>query len=260
MAKTPKFELMAEPERRKLLRELRQMWRTVPKHARARARQLAGWQHGKNTQFRLAVVHEDASFIDYAPGVRFRVSLIDDVVNGEDAKRVRVQVQCDGRAWEINDSVYARRFRNIEQLNKWVASIEKHLRLHLSQRLFDACFFTWDEAIAKASNDHGVREVDVTALALAHINDLRRDKSKALSIPRGRRKGSKQSKVYLSKRQVEVNLPAFIRENGDDTTRKEAAKRFGLTNEKALDRALAQHGKRWRKLKAEAMTKIKKGH
>ena len=55
----------------------------------------------------------------------------------------------------------------------------------------------------------------------------------ALSIKRGAKKGSKQSKVHLSKRQVEK----FIQEKVEETKRKEAVKRFGLTNERALDRA-----------------------
>lgn len=203
-------------------------------------------------------MQEDACFIDYKPEVRLSASVVDDVVNEQDAKRLRVQIHCDGRLWQINDSTYAWRFQNAEHLNKWLGSIEEHVRLHLSERLLDTCFFIWDEAVAKASHDHEVRKIDLTALADAHAKELRRDKSKALSIPLGRRKGSKQSKGYLSKRQVEFDLPKFIRENGEDTTRKQAAERFGLNNEKALDRALAPHGKRWRKLKVEAMLERKK--
>lgn len=259
MAKTPELKLMPEAERRQLIRELNQMWRSIPKHARAKARQLGGGPPGEGQQFRVAQVQEDACFLDYNPGVSLRVSLIDEAINGEDAKRLKVQVQCDGRVWQNNDFVYTRRFRSAKHLNQWLAAIEKHVRLHLSERLWDACFFTWDEAIAKASSEHGVRKVDLTALAKTHLKDMRKDKSKALQIKRGAKKGSKQSKVYLSKRQVEIDLPKFIRENGEDTTRKQAATRLRLNNERALDRALAPHGG-WRKLKLEAMMKRKKGH
>jgi hypothetical protein len=177
------------------------------------------------------------------------------IVNGEDAKLLKVQLQCGERAWQIEDGIYAKRFQSSEHLNDWLTSIEKHVFVHLLERLRDTCIYVWDEAVAKASGDHGVRTIDLTALANAHIKELRNEKSKALSIKRGAKKGSKQSKVRLSKRQVEK----FIQENGEDTTRKEAVERFGLTNEKALDRAIGSYGG-WRKLKVEAMMKIKKGH
>lgn len=255
MKKTPELEFMAEPERRQLISELRQMWRSIPKHARANARRLGGGPPGKRQQFRVAVVQEDACFLDYNPGVSLRASLIDEAINGEDAKRLKVQVQSDGRVWQNNDFVYTRRFRSPKHLNQWLVAIEKHVRLHLSERLWDTCFFIWDEAIAKASSEHGVRKVDLTALAKTHLKDMRKDKSKALQIKPGAKKGSKHSKVHLSRKQVEIDLPKFIRDNGEETTRKEAAERFGLNNEKALDRALAQHGKGWRKLKLRATMK-----
>lgn len=261
MKKTPGYELLKPAERRRLRRELEQMWRSVPPQKLDRARELAGVQPGKEREFRIALVKEekDTYFIDCGVPINLRVWLADGVVKGEKAKLLNVQLQCGERAWQIKDGVYAKRFQSNEQFNKWLAAIENHVVLHLLERLRDTCIYVWDEAIAKASDDHGVRKIDLTALADAYAKELRRDKSKALSIPRGRRKGSKQSKVHLSKSQVEVDLPRFIRENGEDTTRKQAARRFGLTNEKALDRALAPYGG-WRKVKDEAIMKIKKGH
>lgn len=261
MKKTPGYKLVTPAERRRLRRELKQMWGTVPPQALARARELAGVQPGKEHEFRIALVKEQEGthFIDYRVGISLRVGLVDDVVNGEKAKLLKVQLQCGERAWQVNDGIYAKRFQNNEQLNNWLAAIQKHVLLHLSDSLRDTCIYVWDEAVAKASDDHGVRRIDLTALAKVHIEELKHDKSKALSIKPGAKKGSKQSKVYLSRRQVEIDLPKFIRENGEDTTRKEAAELFGLTNAKALDRALAPYGKGWRKLKVEAMMKTKKG-
>jgi hypothetical protein len=237
------------------------MWSTVPPHALARARELAGVQSGKEHEFRIALVKEEdgTCFTSHDVPVNLRVWLADGMVKEEKAKLLKLQLQCGDRAWQMDDGVYAKRFQSNEQLTEWLSSIEKHVRLHLSERLWDACFFTWDEAIAKASSEHGVRKVDLTALAKTHLKDMRKDKSKALQIKRGAKKGSKQSKVYLSKRQVEFDLPNFIRENGEDTTRKQAATRLRLNNERALDRALAPYGG-WRKLKLEAMMKRKKGH
>ena len=237
------------------------MWGTVPPQALAKARELAGVEPGKEHEFRVALVKEQEGthFIDYSLPVNLRVWLVDGVVKGQKAKLLKLQLNCGDRAWQIKDSVYAKRFQSSEQLNKWLAAIERHVAVHLLQRLRDTCIYTWDEALAKASDDHGVRPIDLTALANAQIKELRQDKSKALAIKRGAKKGSKQSKVHLSKRQVEIDLPDFIRKNGEDTTRKEAVERFGLTNERALDRALAPYGG-WRKLKVEAMMKIKKGH
>jgi hypothetical protein len=262
MKRMPGYKLVTPVERRRLRRELEQMWDTVPPQALAKARELAGVQPGKEHEFRIAVVkdQEGTCFIDYRVPINLRVWLVDGMVKGEKAKLLKVQLQCGERAWQINDGVYAKRFQSNEQLNDWLAAIQKYVLLHLLERLRDTCIYVWDEAVAKASDDHGVRTIDLTALAEAHVKELRREKSRALTIRRGAKKGSKHSKVYLSKRQVEVDLPKFIRENGEDTTRKEAAERFGLTNEKALDRALAPHGKRWRKLKVEAMMKTKKGH
>jgi hypothetical protein len=261
MTKMKGLKLITGAEKRRLRRELKQMWSTVPPHALARARELAGVQPGKEHEFRVAAVRDqtDSYFFDYDVDVSFRAGLVDDEVNGEPAKLLRVQLLCDGRVWQIKDWIYANRFRSNEQLNQWLASIEKHLLLHLLERLRDTCILTWDEAVAKASAEHGVRQIDLTALAEAHVRELRREKSKALSIKRGAKKGSKQSKARLSKRQVEVDLPKFIRENGEETTRKQAAERFGLNNEKAFDRALAKHGKNWRRLRVEAIMEKKKG-
>lgn len=261
MAKTRGFKRLTQAETRRLHRELKQSWRTVPPHALARARELAGVQAGKEHEFRVALVKEQEGeqFIDYQLPVNLLVWLVDGMVKGQKGKLLKVQLNCGERAWQINDGVYAKRFQSSEQLNKWLAAIDKYVVLHLQERLRDTCIYIWTEAVAKASDDHGVRRIDLTALANAQIKELRQDKSKALAIKRGAKKGSKQSKVRLSKRQIEIDLPNFIRENGEDTTRLAAVKRFGLTNERALDRALAPYGG-WRKLKVEAMMKIKKGH
>ena len=257
MKKEPEYKLVSSAEKRRLRRELKQMWSTVPPHALARARELAGVQPGKEHEFRTALVKEEEGtyFMGYDVPINFRVWLVDDVVKGQRAKLFKVQLNCGERARQINDGIYAKRFKSSDQLQKFLASVEKHVLLHLLESLRDTCIHVWNEAVAKASHDHGVRKLDLTALADAYAKELRRDKSKALSIPLGRPKGSKQSKVRLSKRQVEK----FIQENGEDTTRKEAVKRFGLTNQRALDRALAPYGG-WRKVKVEAIMKIKKGH
>lgn len=260
MAKTRGFKRLTQVETERLHREVEQMWSNVPPHALARARELAGVEAGKEHEFRVALVREqeDMCFFKGGSGVNLRAGLADGLVKGETAKLLNLQLQWGERAWQINNGIYANRFQSSEHLRKFLASIEKYVQLHLLESLRDTCIHVWNDALAKASHDHGVREIDLTALADAQAKELRRDKSKALSIPRGRRKGSKQSKARLTKRQVDVDLPVFIRENGEDTTRKEAAKRFGFTNEKAFDRALAQHGKRWRKLKVEAMMETKK--
>jgi hypothetical protein len=253
---------MSEAEKRQLQHELKQMWDIVPPQELARARELAGVQTGKEHEFRIAAAkgQERNDFLDDSFAVRLRAELLDDVLNEQAAKQLNVQLQCGERQWQIRDGIYAHRFRSTQQLNNWLASIHEYYVLHLIERIRDTCLSVWDEALAKASNDHGVRKIDLTALREAQIKELRADKSKALSIKRGAKTGSKQSKHSLSKRQVDIDLPQYIRENGDETTRKEAAKRFGFSNEKAFDRALAQRGKRWRKLKDEAMMKIKKGH
>lgn len=262
MKKIPGYKLVTPAERRRLRSELEQMWSTVPPQALAKARELAGVQPGKEHEFGVALVKEQEGtyLMGHDVPINFRVWLIDNAVNDENAKLLRVQLLCGDRAWQIDDGVYAKRFQSNEQLTEWLSSIEKHVGLHLLERLRDTCIYVWDEAVAKASDDHGVRTIDLTALANAHIREIRKDKSKALSIQRGAKRGSKHSKVHLSKKQVKFDLPDFIRENGEETTRKQAAQRFGLNNEKALDRALAQHGKRWRKLKDEATMKIKKGY
>jgi hypothetical protein len=252
------FKLITGSEKRRLRRELKQMWSTVPPHALPRARELAGVQAGKEHEFRVTLVkvHEETYFMGFHLGVNLCAGLVDDEVNGEEAKLLRVQLQCDGREWQIKDGIYAKRFQSSEQLNMWLASIEKYLSVHLSQRLLDACFFVWDEAVAKASDDHGVRKIDLTALAEAHLKDLRRDKTKALAIKRGAKKGSKQSKVKISPQRLRAELPIVIRELGDPT-REQAAKRFGLKNGKALYRLLRSCGdeRRWNQIKADAWAK-----
>jgi len=262
MTKTRRFKRLTQSETERLRREVEQMWSTVPPHALARARELAGVQPGKEHEFRIALVREqeDICFLKCSGGVNLRAGLADGLVKGEKAKLLNLQLQCGDRAWQINNGIYANRFQSSEHLRKFLASIEKHVQLYLLERLRDTCIYVWDEAVAKASDDHGLRKIDLTEFADAQIKELRKDKSKALSIRRGAKTGSKQSKARLSKRQVEIDLPKFIRENGEDTTRKRAAQRFGLANDKALDRALAQHGKGWRKLKVEAMMETKKGH
>lgn len=51
MPKTPEFKLIDEAERRQLIRELKEMWRTIPKHVRARARQLGEVHRERNSSF-----------------------------------------------------------------------------------------------------------------------------------------------------------------------------------------------------------------
>src|SRR5688500_15067922 len=67
MTKKPGFRPLTGAETRRLRRELKQGWSTVPPHAIDRARELAGVQPGKEHEFRLAYVPEqqDTSFIDY---------------------------------------------------------------------------------------------------------------------------------------------------------------------------------------------------
>lgn len=261
MTKIPGFKLITGNEKRRLRRELKQMWSTVPPHALERARQLAGVQPGKKHQFRIAAVQEQESnnFLDYSFAVGLRAELLDDLLNGQAAKQLNVQLQCGERQRRVRDLIYANRFRSTDQMNKWLASIHEYHLLHLAERLQDTCFTIWDEALAKASADHGVRKINLTALREAQIKELRADKREALSIKRGAKTGSKHSKHSLTKTQVEFDLPRFIRENGEDTTRKQAAERFGFPNEKGFDRALARWGKNWRTLKVEAMMQTKKG-
>jgi hypothetical protein len=261
MTKGSGLKSLTGAEKKRLRRELEQMWDIVPPQELARARELAGVQTGKEHEFRTAVVkaQEGTIFSDYRTEINLRVWLVDGEVKGEAAKLLTVQLQCGERAWQIDDGIYAKRFQSSEHLQKFLASIEEYVQLHLLESLRDTCIYVWDEAIAKASHDHEVRKIDLTALADAHARELRRDKSKALSIPLGRKKGSKQSKVRLSKRHVEVDLLKFIQDNGGDITRKQAAEWLRLNNEKALDRALAPYGG-WRKVKDEAMMKIKKEH
>src|SRR5687767_10099645 len=58
MAKIPGFKLITGAEKRRLRRELKQMWSAVPPHALAKARKLARVQAGKEHEFRVAAVKE----------------------------------------------------------------------------------------------------------------------------------------------------------------------------------------------------------
>jgi len=258
MKKIPGYKLVTPAERRQLRSELEQMWSTVPPQELAKARELAGVQPGKEHEFRIALVKEEegTQFIDSRVPINLRVWLTHGIVNGEDAKLLKVQLQCGERAWQIDDGVYAKRFQSSEHLNDWLTSIEKHVFVHLLERLRDTCIYVWDEAVAKASGDHGVRKIDLTALAKSHIEELKSEKRNALSITPGAKKGSKHSKVKISAQRLRVDLPKVIRELGDPT-RDQAAKRLGLKNGKALYRFLRGYGdkRRWTRIKTDAWAK-----
>src|SRR5688500_11458718 len=102
MTKGSGLKSLTGAEKRRLRRELKQMWSTVPPHALAKARKLARVQPGKEHQFRTAFVkaQEGKNISDYRTEINLRVWLVDGEVKGEDAKLLKVQLQCGERAWQ----------------------------------------------------------------------------------------------------------------------------------------------------------------
>jgi hypothetical protein len=152
MKKTPGYKLVTPAERQRLRHELEQMWSTVPPHALAKARELAGVEAGKEHEFSVALVREqeDTCLLNYGAPINLRVGMVDDAVNGQKAKLLNVQLICGERAWQIKDGVYAKRFQSSEHLKTFLASIEKkaafasprHCELMMRQcdsQLFPAC-------------------------------------------------------------------------------------------------------------------------
>ena len=115
MTKTRRFKRLTQSETERLRREVEQMWSTVPPHALARARELAGVQPGKEHEFRVALVREqeDMCFLKCGGGVNLRAGLADGLVTGEKAKLLNLQLQCGDRAWQINNGIYANRFQSL---------------------------------------------------------------------------------------------------------------------------------------------------
>jgi hypothetical protein len=68
MTRGPRLKSLTGAEKKRLRRELEQMWSTVPEHALPKARQLAGVQTGKECEFRTAVVQEQNGAFAFETG------------------------------------------------------------------------------------------------------------------------------------------------------------------------------------------------
>jgi len=255
MKKTPGYKLLTPAETRRLRREVKQMWSTVPPQALAKARELAGVQPGKEHEFQIAAIQEIAFELgtDEVPctaevsqpeiEIKFWLSEVD----GESSqKELCISVLAGGLPGTATER---RQFQSDEQVHDWLRFVLSDLSYQLPFALRTSILHSIEESIYKGCEHFKLHNFNERKAELSerHLKIIRQRKTKALRTKKGPDKGSKWSKV--TKQQIE-KLPQVIRElheQGEKTSRANAAKRVGirgnaLARAKSLDRAL----KRWR--------------
>jgi hypothetical protein len=185
MAKTRGFKRLTQAETRRLRRETKQMWDSVPPHRLASARELAGVEEGKEHEFRAAFVREsgigvksearpEANVIvpDSTPRseLTMEIELGDCVVDGVQHKRLWVRVSCDGAIGQHKHDEPVTAFRDNEHSIRWVHDTIQYLNRYLPERLRTMALLTVREAIAKSSEAHGIAEIDWKTLAKSHAD------------------------------------------------------------------------------------------
>lgn len=272
MKKTPGYKLLSPAERRRLRRELEQMWSTVPPQALDRARELAGVQAGKEHEFRVAAVQglafelgkdgEPCTAEIPQPDIEIKFWLSD---GDEDPlhKELRVSVLAGGLPGNGRER---RQFQSEEQAHDWLQFILLDLAHHLPYALRTTILNSIEESLYKGCERFKLHNFEETKRELSerHQKILRERRRKRLPPRKGPKTGSKWSKV--SREQIE-RVPEIIRqlnEKGERATRPAVAQLLkirgnALTRAKSLDRALDRWrpGESWSQIVEEA---IKVGH
>jgi hypothetical protein len=274
MTKMKGFKLMTAPEKRRLRRELKQGWRTVPPHTLDRARELAGVEAGKEHVFRTAAVQNVTlafeSGKDRAPctaqlpqpdiEIKFWLSDID---GNTGRKELRVSVLAGGLP---GNGTERRQFQSDEQAHDWLQFVLLDLAYQLPFELRTTILNSIEESIYKACERFNLHNFDETKRELSerHQKIVRDRKRTRLQTKKGPTKGRKWSRVT---REQIARVPELIRQlhkNGERATRPAVAQLLKLrgnarTRAKSLDRALDRWrpGESWSEIVEDA---IKMGH
>lgn len=214
MKKRPGYKVLTPAERRRLLRELEQMWSTVPPQALARARELAGVETGKEHEFRVAFVRESygiglksearpqANVIvpDSTPRseITMRIELGECVTEGIPHKRLWVRVSCDGAIGQLHEDQPVTAFRDDEHAIRWAQDAIQYVNVYLPERLRTLALLTVREAIAKSSEAHGIAEIDWKILAKSHGDRVAKTIKQAHAVRTGREGVFKTKQQYLN--------------------------------------------------------------
>lgn len=203
MKKTQGYKLVTPAERRRLRRELKQMWSTVPPQELARAGELAGVQPGKEHEFLVAAVQELAFNLgkDGAPctaelpqpdiEIQFWLS---DEHRDPLRKELRVSVLAGGLP---GNGIERRQFQSDEQAHDWLQFILSDLAYQLPFALRTTILNSIEESIYKACERFKLHNFEETKpeLSKRHQKLLSQRKSKRLQTKKGPTTGSKWSKV-----------------------------------------------------------------
>lgn len=156
MTKRSRFKLMTDAEKQQLRSELKQMWDTVPPHALASARELAGVQPGQEHEFRVAEVQELAFELGKEgvpctaeipqPDIEIKFWLSDE---DQDPlrKELRISVLTGGLP---GDGTERRQFESDEQAHDWFQFILLDLAYQLPFALRTTILHSIEETLYKA--------------------------------------------------------------------------------------------------------------
>ena len=106
-----------------------------------------------------------------------QIELGECVTDAVEQKRLWVRVSCDGAIGERHEDQPVTAFQNDEHAIKWVQDMIGYLDRYLPERMRTMALLTVKEAIAKASEVHGIAETDWKILAESHA-DIVADKIK----------------------------------------------------------------------------------
>jgi hypothetical protein len=272
MTKTPGFKLITGAEKRRLRRELKQMWGTVPPRELARARELAGVQAGKEHEFRTAALQNVTVAFEFGKdGVPCTAELpqpdievkfwLSDIDGDTRRKELRVSVLAGGLP---GNGTERRQFQSDEQAHDWLQFILLDLAYQLPFALRTTILNSIEESIYKAYERFNLHNFEETKRELSerHQKILRDKRRKRLPPKKGPTKGSKWSKVTRS--QIE-KVPDVIRQldaEGEQVIRATVAQRIRIKGDasaraKSLDRALKRYrpDETWRQIVREARKK-----
>jgi hypothetical protein len=196
----------------------------------------AAWPGGK------ILVTDDSVWSE----VTMHVTLGECVIEETECTKLHILVSCDGSLSTVVQNKPAAAFRDIQHSMEWTDYMIAYLNSHLHQRLRLIASLTVEEAIAKASEIHGIAKTDWKKLAGAHAKILAEKIKRCVGVSSGRERLFKTKQEYVD---FLADAARACRSAGARFTQKFVAD-FGsekFTNERAIDeRTVRQWNKEYK--------------